>query len=234
MDNQSSHKSKEGFTLLELLIVIGILAILGAVVILVLNPAETLRETRDSQRISDLSTAKTAIGLYLTSTTSPSLGGAGVSDNTACKSGPTDIYAAGDKIFYSVSLSGGGSASITDTTLDNSTVDVPVASQTPTVSLRRVDGGGWLPVFLTSLTSGSPLDAWPIDPTNTISSVGAVANSDAVYRYACAASPLTFELNARLEAVKSSSTMVNDGGNNPSLYEVGTDTRILTCRANEC
>ena len=62
-----------GFTLLELLIVIAILAILAAVVILVLNPAQTLMQARDAQRLSDLSTMKSAIGLYLTTKTSPSL-----------------------------------------------------------------------------------------------------------------------------------------------------------------
>ena len=55
-----SEKTK-GFTLLELLIVIGILAILAGVVVLVLNPAELLRQARDSQRISDLSTMRSAI-----------------------------------------------------------------------------------------------------------------------------------------------------------------------------
>ena len=42
-----------GFTLLELLIVISVLAILSVALIVVLNPAETLKKGRDSQRISD-------------------------------------------------------------------------------------------------------------------------------------------------------------------------------------
>ena len=74
-----NHKSqtKKGFTLLELLIVIAILAVLGAMVIFLLNPAETLRKARDSQRISDLGTIKTALGLYLTNVASPDLDGTG-------------------------------------------------------------------------------------------------------------------------------------------------------------
>jgi len=74
-----NHKSqiKKGFTLLELLIVIAILAVLGAMVIFLLNPAETLRKARDSQRISDLGTIKTALGLYLTNVASPDLDGSG-------------------------------------------------------------------------------------------------------------------------------------------------------------
>ena len=56
----------KGFTLLELLIVIAILAILTTVVILVMNPAESIKRARDTQRISDLDTLKTAIILYIT------------------------------------------------------------------------------------------------------------------------------------------------------------------------
>ena len=65
--------STKGFTLLELLIVIAIIAILSVVLIVALNPAETLRKTRDSQRISDLSSLKTALGIYVTTITNPLL-----------------------------------------------------------------------------------------------------------------------------------------------------------------
>ena len=76
-----SKKVQRGFTLLELLIVIAILAILAAVVIIVLNPAQTLAQARDSQRLSDLATMKSAISLYLTTVSSPSLD-AGVDNNS--------------------------------------------------------------------------------------------------------------------------------------------------------
>jgi len=67
-------KTKKGFTLLELLIVIGILAILSTTIVLVINPAQLLKKARDSQRISDLSTLKTAIAYYITETASPIIG----------------------------------------------------------------------------------------------------------------------------------------------------------------
>lgn len=67
-------KTKKGFTLLELLIVIGILAILSTTVVLVINPAQLLKKARDSQRISDLNTVKTAIAYYITEASSPNIG----------------------------------------------------------------------------------------------------------------------------------------------------------------
>lgn len=67
-------KLQKGFTLMELLIVIGILAILATAVVLVINPAQMLAQARDSQRISDLSSLKSAVAYYLATATTPALG----------------------------------------------------------------------------------------------------------------------------------------------------------------
>ena len=56
---------KKGFTLLELLIVIGILAILATAVTLVLNPAELLKQARDGNRLNDLRALNNALGLFI-------------------------------------------------------------------------------------------------------------------------------------------------------------------------
>ncbi len=74
-----SQKNLVGFTLLELLIVIGILAILSTTMIMVINPAEMLKRARDSQRMSDLATLKSAIALYLADVSTPSIGTVGTS-----------------------------------------------------------------------------------------------------------------------------------------------------------
>jgi len=61
--------TKKGFTLLELLIVIAILAILASAAVVVLNPAELLRRARDSGRITNIANIRNAINLYLTTVT---------------------------------------------------------------------------------------------------------------------------------------------------------------------
>lgn len=55
---------KKGFTLIELLIVIAVLAVLSAAVVLVLNPAELLRQSRDSTRVSDMAAVNSALALW--------------------------------------------------------------------------------------------------------------------------------------------------------------------------
>jgi prepilin-type N-terminal cleavage/methylation domain-containing protein len=57
---------RRGFTLIELLVVIAIIAILAVVVVLTLNPAELLRQSRDSNRVSDMATLTSALNLYNT------------------------------------------------------------------------------------------------------------------------------------------------------------------------
>ncbi|MBI2011073.1 MAG: type II secretion system protein [Candidatus Colwellbacteria bacterium] len=79
------ERDKKGFTLVELLIVIGIIAILSAAVIFTLNPAELLAQSRDAQRIADFDTLRSAITIYLTDVTSPTLGETEyVTSGTAC------------------------------------------------------------------------------------------------------------------------------------------------------
>ena len=170
---------KKGFTLIELVIVIGILAILATVVVLVLNPAQMLAQARDSQRMSDLGSVKSAIALYLATADSPAVGATSKGTvSTACWFG-------------------------TGCTTACSGISTSTA----------VNGTGWVNVNLTGTTGGSPLSALPLDPSQT-----------ATYQYAYIgdATNLTFELNANLESTKYSGLEATDGGNCPSVYEIGT------------
>ena len=51
-----------GFTLIEILVVIGIIAILAAIVIIAINPARQFAQARNTQRESNVSTILNAIG----------------------------------------------------------------------------------------------------------------------------------------------------------------------------
>lgn len=220
--------NKKGFTLLELLIVISIIAVLSVIIIVVINPAELLKKARDVQRMSDLSTLKTAIGAYMASTSTVYL--AGAATNAGCKTGSGGgSYSSGDSIFYSYPSDSPGTT-ISDTALDGGGTSVPAASQVQNEDLYFIDGTGWLPINLSSIAGGAPISNLPIDPINTISSATAVAASDLVYRYACNATDSTFEFNARLESntyTVSDNRMIKDGGNNGNYYEVGTNLNIL-------
>lgn len=188
---------KKGFTLLELIIVIGILAVLGTISVMVLNPGQLFAQARDTSRIQDIATLNSALGLYVSTVTSPDLNGSYA--NAGCAAlGSVHVYAAP-----------------TTQSFTNRSTNVAVA-------LRGITGGanGWLPIDFSSMTSfgGSPLSTLPLDPTNS---------GDLIYRYACDQATLTFELNGGLESARYTSgaenKLTSDGGNNNSFYEVGND-----------
>ena len=53
---------KNGFTLIEILVVIGLIVLLAAIVIVAINPARQFAQGRNTQRISNVSTILNAIG----------------------------------------------------------------------------------------------------------------------------------------------------------------------------
>jgi type IV pilus assembly protein PilA len=59
------QKRARGFTLIEILVVIGLIAILAAIVLIAINPARQFRQARDSQRVSNVNAILNAVGQYL-------------------------------------------------------------------------------------------------------------------------------------------------------------------------
>ena len=206
-------QDKRGFTLLELLIVIAIIAVLSAILIFVLNPAETLRKGRDSERISDLATINRALAFYITTSFNPDLDG----DGTRGVCG-TNVFAARNN-----------ASAITDTEIAEKTLKT--TAPTGDSNSPANDGSGWIPINLASLTGGSPISRFPLDPSYRVANVGAVTDDDLLYLYGCD-TDTTYELNANLESSQfksggSDDRESTDGGNNSNVLEVGTKLTIL-------
>ena len=54
--------SNRGFTLIEILVVIGIIAVLSAIVLVAINPARQFKLAHDSQRVSNVTAILNAVG----------------------------------------------------------------------------------------------------------------------------------------------------------------------------
>jgi prepilin-type N-terminal cleavage/methylation domain-containing protein len=192
---------RRGFTLIEILVVMAIVAILAAVTVLALNPAEILRKSRDASRISDLSTLNNALVRYLSDVVSPDLDG-GWNSTQGCSahasSGVTGACNSGSPARFTTSSNWVASTSL------------------------AIDSTGWIPVDFTAISSGSPIPSLPKDPTN---------NTTYFYAYAVDKEALRYELNADMESTKyrnggSGDLESADGGNDNNLYEVGTDSGL--------
>lgn len=223
----------QGFTLLELLIVIAIIAILSVILVLVLNPAETLKKSRDAQRISDLNTLKTALSLVVTASTTPYLS----AGNTDCLNGGSSAA-----IYYSNESAGAScNTNVTEGADANGTFDgTDFCENRAAGAASSIDGSGWVPVNFAWLPGGAPISNLPLDPTNSVATLATPSSTDLVYRYACQSTGGTkpsyvFEFNAGLESVAYTSDdnkLTKDGGDNTAYYEVGTDLKLLPTGTN--
>ena len=183
---RTNVKKRKGFTLIELLVVIAIIAVLSIVVILSLNPAELLRQARDSNRISDLATLKSAISLYLADQSTPSIGTSAV-----CYT----ALATTSAMFLPTSLN------VTAATSSCGSFFTSDTSATST-SARNVTGTGWIPVNFSAISSGAPIGQEPIDPVNVAGTATSKSAGAFFYGYTASSTALTFKLSAIMESVK--------------------------------
>ena len=209
------NKSK-GFTLIELLVVIAIIAILAVVVVLTLNPAQLLAQSRDSTRVSDMATLKSAIALYQVDQATTTFGTAGT------------IYAA-----YA--------GTVATTTLGNATTSsstgwgyLAVDASLLTTSTARGVGGtgsGWIPISFSSISSGAPFNSLPVDPLGTgVNTSCAINLSPCLYTFAVNSTG-QYKLAAKMESAKynyqgGGDVVSTDGGNSTSTFEAGSNNNL--------
>lgn len=190
------NPTPKGFTLIELVIVIALIALLATTVILVINPVKIFQEARDSRRIADLSQMNQAMLLVMSSAT-PSLGLCAGSGTPRCYQ---NVAASNCVLRYAVTA--------------------PVTTSN-TIASQAVTGSGWVPVNLTLSSLGAPIGTWPIDPVN---------DNVNFYSYACSTAG-QWEFTAAMESVRYAQAGTDDvestdGGSQPSLFEVGTNTAL--------
>ncbi len=65
MNMMSRINRAHGFTLIEILVVIGLIATLAAIVLIAINPARQFAQARNSQRTSNVNTILNGLGQYL-------------------------------------------------------------------------------------------------------------------------------------------------------------------------
>lgn len=85
-------------------------------------------------------------------------------------------------------------------------------------TMEKNDGTGWIPLNFTLVSSGAPIAALPLDPTND-----ATRN----YRFGVSVASKTYEIDCVFESTDNTPKHAADGGNNANRYEVGTDLTIL-------
>ena len=191
------HKA-QGFTLIELLVVIAIIAVLSVVVILTLNPAQLLAQARDSTRISDMATLKSAISLFLADVSGVNLNlGAVATCFGSYQTGLPNTAGCGGRM----------------------TAAAVVTSTTP----ASITGSGWVPVNFSVISSGSPIGSEPVDPVNNATYFYSYAtNGNTAFQFEIDANMESI----KYAQGGGSDVETNDGGDRntgaTAVYEVGT------------
>jgi len=212
-----TNKSRKGFTLIELLVVIAIIAILAVVVVLTLNPAQLLAQSRDSNRVSDFATLKSAIALYQVDVSTTWMGVVGTA-YIANVSAPTTTQAGWQS---TTTAAGWGWATAPGTP--------GIATSTSRgVNGTSTSGGGWMPINFGAISSGAPFGSMPIDPLGNTTANTSCQGGASECAYVYVTSGTQYKLMSKMESTKymnggSGDVETGDGGNTTTTFEQGTN-----------
>jgi hypothetical protein len=176
----------------ELLTTVGIIIVLSAATVIILNPVSFIQESKDARRISDLNNLKIAVEKYK-------------------YSGLGNLSLGSVNTLY---------ISIPDSSTTCANLGLPAISGwsykcAPTSTFKNVDGTGWIPIDFTRITSVGPfISDLPIDETNAVSTSN-------FYAYAVDSNG-GYILTALLESEKKIKEVASgDGGGDPVRFEAG-------------
>ena len=201
--NLLNNMKLQSFTLVELIVVIGIIVILATILIATLNPAELLKKVRDTRRVTDLNSLDRAF-YFLSVETDGNF--------------DPNSYASSNTVYISLK----DSSSTCGSWLSQLPSLPPGWSYRCSNNPSKVDGTGWIPIPFSNFPN-LELARLPIDPLNKPPYYYAFVVGGS---YEITAG-LEFEGNKKIEAVGG-----QDGGTSWNSYEVG-DNKKLTPLAIE-
>lgn len=146
--HQNASARRSGFSLLEMVVVLGIISLLALMVILTLNPIQLVQQSRDARRVSDLATLDAAVTLYQ-------------SDQ-----GLMPGYSIGSTTMNYISVPA-ANTNCSDLGLATSVYSYTCSGVT---NYKTIAGAGWIPVNFQNIRGGAPFTSLAGDPVNQTSS----------------------------------------------------------------
>jgi len=190
---------RRGFTLVEILVVVGLIAILSTAVLLTLNPLDFLKQGRDSTRLNDLSNLMRTLNYIQAESPQTFFGN------------PKTIYISRPD----PNLTGDATSTCPNMNLPPIPTDWSYYCVSPQ-NLSRIDGKGWIPIDFSNQAIFR-LSKLPTDPQN---------NENYYYTYVYDPNTQTFEIDTALESQKQKHLLSEDNGDNNNLYELGTNLTL--------